>query len=117
MMRLRLACSIYRVEPFHIHYVLRIGVGIVSSVKQNREATMRDFREFFAGGGMVRAGLGPEWRCVFANDFDHKKGRAYQDNWGNKELKIEDVSNLTTRDVPGHANLTWASFPCQDLSL
>lgn len=78
---------------------------------------MRDFREFFAGAGMVRAGLGPEWRCVFANDFDHKKGRAYQENWGDKELKIEDVGKLTTSHIPGHANLTWASFPCQDLSL
>jgi len=78
---------------------------------------MRDFREFFAGGGMVRAGLGPEWSCVFANDFDHKKGRVYQENWGDKELKIDDVGNLATKDIPGHAHLTWASFPCQDLSL
>jgi site-specific DNA-cytosine methylase len=31
------------------------------------------FYEFFAGGGMVRAGLGPMWTCLFANDFDHKK--------------------------------------------
>ena len=31
---------------------------------------MFDFFEFFAGGGMVRAGLGTNWRCSFANDFD-----------------------------------------------
>jgi len=31
---------------------------------------MLDFYEFFAGGGMVRAGLGLRWRCLFANDFD-----------------------------------------------
>ena len=30
------------------------------------------FYEFFAGGGMVRAGLGPAWTCLFANDFDAK---------------------------------------------
>ncbi|MBA4353097.1 MAG: DNA (cytosine-5-)-methyltransferase, partial [Novosphingobium sp.] len=40
------------------------------------------FYEFFAGGGMARAGLGDGWRCVFANDFDAKKGLSYQANWG-----------------------------------
>jgi hypothetical protein len=28
---------------------------------------MRGFYEFFAGGGMVRAGLGAEWKCLFSN--------------------------------------------------
>src|SRR5271157_6249991 len=78
---------------------------------------MRGFYEFFAGGGMVRAGLGTEWKCLFANDFDHKKGRIYKDNWGDGELKTVDVNSLTTADVPGTALLAWASFPCQDLSL
>lgn len=78
---------------------------------------MRSFYEFFAGGGMVRAGLGPEWDCIFANDFDHKKGRIYRQNWGDGELKTADVGTLTTKDIPGTANLAWASFPCQDLSL
>lgn len=40
------------------------------------------FLEFFAGGGMARAGLSPEWRCVFANDFDPKKAAVYRANWG-----------------------------------
>jgi DNA (cytosine-5)-methyltransferase 1 len=31
------------------------------------------FYEFFAGSGMVRAGLGSSWTCLFANDFDGKK--------------------------------------------
>ncbi len=75
------------------------------------------FYEFFAGGGMVRAGLGQEWRCLFANDFDHKKSRIYKENWGGNELKTADVGSLTTKDLPGAADLAWASFPCQDLSL
>ena len=66
---------------------------------------------------MARAGLGEGWNCLFANDFDHKKGQAYKANWGDKELKIEDVSELTTAHLPGLADLVWASFPCQDLSL
>lgn len=75
------------------------------------------YYEFFAGGGMVRAGLGPEWKCLFANDFDHKKCRAYQENWGGEALKPGDVGSLKPSDLPGHADLAWASFPCQDLSL
>jgi DNA (cytosine-5)-methyltransferase 1 len=75
------------------------------------------FYEFFAGGGMVRAGLGASWQCLFANDLDPKKGRTYRENWGDGELKTGDVGALTIADLPGQADLAWASFPCQDLSL
>src|ERR1035441_9734830 len=79
---------------------------------------MPSYYEFFAGGGMARAGLGAEWSCLFANDFDHKKSRMYRENWnGGAELKTADVGSLTTRDLPGVSHLEWASFPCQDLSL
>lgn len=40
-------------------------------------AESRTFYEFFAGSGMVRAGLGASWRCLFANDFD-KMVRPYR---------------------------------------
>ncbi|WP_375404655.1 DNA cytosine methyltransferase [uncultured Sphingomonas sp.] len=81
------------------------------------------FLEFFAGGGMARAGLGDEWRCLFANDFDPAKATAYANAWGEgdvppPELKIGDVGELRTDELPvGRADLAWASFPCQDLSL
>lgn len=78
---------------------------------------MYDFYEFFAGGGMARCGLGSNWNCLFANDFDHKKSRVYVRNWGDGVLKTADVRSLTTKDLPGRANAVWASFPCQDLSL
>jgi len=78
---------------------------------------MPSFYEFFAGGGMARAGLGPEWTCLFANDFDHKKGRIYERNWGDGTLKTADVGSLSVQDMAGTADLAWASFPCQDLSL
>ena len=78
---------------------------------------MYEFYEFFAGGGMARAGLGNDWSCLFANDFDHKKSRAYQDNWGADRLRTGDVKALTTADIPSSADLAWGSFPCQDLSL
>lgn len=75
------------------------------------------YYEFFAGGGMVRAGLGPTWKCLFANDFDHKKSKTYRENWGHGELRTCDVGTLNPADLPGRADLAWASFPCQDLSL
>lgn len=73
--------------------------------------------EFFAGGGMARLGLGDEWRCVFANEWCPKKATAYTRRFGADELKVGDVAKLTTADLPGAADLAWASFPCQDLSL
>ena len=76
------------------------------------------FYEFFAGAGMARAGLGAKWRCAFANEFDLKKSVVYKKNWkANDTLKVADVGTLTTADVPDVADLVWASFPCQDLSL
>jgi DNA (cytosine-5)-methyltransferase 1 len=75
------------------------------------------FYEFFAGGGMARAGLGSGWRCVFANDFDFKKGATYRLNWGAEDtLFVGDVRSVRADDLPA-ADLAWASFPCQDLSL
>ena len=78
---------------------------------------MPGFQEFFCGGGMARAGLEPEWRCLFANDIDTRKGAAYVANWGSDQLRIADVASLSAADLPGQADLAWASFPCQDLSL
>ena len=79
---------------------------------------MPGFYEFFAGGGMVRAGLGPGWACLFANDFDARKGLTYQANWGTGgELTVGDIRALGASALPGRADLVWGSFPCQDLSL
>jgi DNA (cytosine-5)-methyltransferase 1 len=79
---------------------------------------MPNFYEFFAGGGMARAGLGPGWNCLFANDFDQKKSRSYRLNWGqDAPLETCDIRRVESLDLPGVAELIWASFPCQDLSL
>ena len=79
------------------------------------------FYEFFAGGGMARAGLGNGWDCLFANDFDRKKAETYRRNWhadgDDIALQVGDVRKLKIDEMPGEADLVWASFPCQDLSL
>jgi DNA (cytosine-5)-methyltransferase 1 len=73
--------------------------------------------EFFAGGGMARLGLGDGWKCVFANEWSTKKASAYRARFGDDELRVCDVRTLPPDDLPGGADLAWASFPCQDLSL
>lgn len=83
----------------------------------NRPREEPTFYEFFAGGGMARAGLGADWRCLFANDFDAKKAASYAANWGAGEFRPGDIHRLRAQDLPGRADLAWASFPCQDLSL
>jgi DNA (cytosine-5)-methyltransferase 1 len=80
--------------------------------------SMPSFYEFFAGGGMARAGLGADWTCLFANDFDAKKGKTYRDNYPDENvLRVGDVRAIKASDIPGQADLVWGSFPCQDLSL
>lgn len=78
---------------------------------------MFSFYEFFAGGGMARAGLGERWNILMANDIDQTKAKAYAENWGRNNLIVEDVAKLSTANLHGQADLAWASFPCQDLSL
>ena len=73
--------------------------------------------EFFAGMGLMRAGL----ECVgiktiFANDIDKTKAKLYAANWGREELHVGDIRALHGDDIPD-ANLVTASFPCTDTSL
>ena len=76
---------------------------------------MPSFVEFFAGGGFARLGLGAAWKCVLANDDCPKKAATYRANFGEDDLKLQDVRTLEPADIP-LADLWWASFPCQDHS-
>lgn len=77
------------------------------------------FYEFFAGGGMARIGLGEGWSCAFANDFDPVKAQTYRANFADADEHFHtgDVFKLEAADLPGQADLAWASSPCQDFSL
>jgi len=72
--------------------------------------------EFFAGGGLAGMGL-DGWRIGFANDLDPAKGRSFHENHPDVPFHLGDVGALTPADLPGRADLAWASSPCQDLSL
>jgi DNA (cytosine-5)-methyltransferase 1 len=92
--------------------------GLKSSRESVEDMAKHTYLEFFAGGGMARAGLGDSWRCLLANDFDRIKVDTYEANWGVGDIKHQDVAALTLSDLPApRVDLAWASFPCQDLSL
>jgi len=78
---------------------------------------MSTYAEFFAGGGMVSQALSESWTCVFANDNSARKASSYLSNFSHGDkFVLSDISNLVPGDIP-EADLFWASFPCQDLSV
>lgn len=74
------------------------------------------FHEFFAGSGLVSCGLSSSFRSVWANDISERKAKVYRANLDSSVLHVGDISNVQGSDLPA-AYLSWASFPCQDLSL
>lgn len=74
--------------------------------------------EFFAGGGLARLGLEPDFACTFANDIEPAKAAAYRAAFPpGDDMREGDIWKLSPATLPGKAALAWASFPCQDLSL
>src|ERR1051325_2625624 len=103
---------------FGIYSGLLVGLVQPSSPFQVMPVPNLTFLEFFAGAGMARIGLGSRWRCLLANDIDRSKAAAYRANFKPAtELLVADVGSISTDVIPGHADMAWASFPCQDLSL
>lgn len=80
---------------------------------ENRQWKMLDF---FAGSGLVSCGLSGLFSTVWANDICAKKAAVYQANHKEKTFVLNDIKNIKGIDIP-FAHLSWASFPCQDLSL
>lgn len=75
--------------------------------------------EFFAGIGLMRAGLDRAgWTTIIANDIDPVKRRLYTNHFGNSadHFILKDIYKLTGKDIP-NVDLATASFPCTDLSL
>jgi DNA (cytosine-5)-methyltransferase 1 len=72
--------------------------------------------DFFAGSGLVTCALGPRFRTVWANDVCPKKARVFRANHDKVPFALESITEVRGRELP-RADLAWASFPCQDLSL
>ena len=81
----------------------------------------KTFAEFFAGIGLVRAGLvRGGWECAFANDIDPKKRQMYVDAFGpSPEYDCGDIwdTERVADLIPDGLTLATSSFPCTDLSV
>lgn len=75
--------------------------------------------EFFAGIGLVRAGLEPAgFEIVWANDYEPAKKEMYEGNFGSDhDFALGDVAEVSSSILPEDLDFAWASFPCTDLSL
>lgn len=72
--------------------------------------------EFFAGSGLVAYGLKGMFSPVWSNDNSSQKAEVYIKNFHADHFILNDIKNIKGYDLP-YAHLSWASFPCQDLSL
>ncbi len=72
--------------------------------------------DFFAGSGLVTCALKPHFDVIWANDISPQKAQVYTHNHGTSHFHLADINSLSAEDLPT-ADLSWASFPCQDLSL
>jgi DNA (cytosine-5)-methyltransferase 1 len=72
--------------------------------------------DFFAGSGLVAEGLKDYFQTVWANDNSEKKAEVFRANHKKRIFHCDSIENVSGKDLP-KAVLSWASFPCQDLSL
>lgn len=72
--------------------------------------------EFFAGSGLVAYGLKDMFSPVWSNDISERKAAVYNANFLGEHFSLGDIKNVSGGSLPT-AHLSWASFPCQDLSL
>lgn len=74
------------------------------------------FLDFFAGSGLVSHALAPYFRTAWANDICAKKAKVFSANHVNASLELCSIAEIKGESLPSCV-LSWASFPCQDLSL
>lgn len=74
------------------------------------------FLEFFAGSGLVSQALGRYFSLSWANDICPKKAAIFRVNQSSEKFHLGSITSVNGSTLPD-AILSWASFPCQDLSL
>lgn len=82
----------------------------------SKTGVLPPFLEFFAGSGLVSYALRPYFSTVWANDICPKKAAVFVANHSDAPFQLCSVSDVTGDHLPT-STLSWASFPCQDLSL
>ena len=96
--------------------MLQAHMECINNKNRDLSFTPWKMHEFFAGSGLVAYGLKETFSSIWANDVCDKKAAVYQANLGNRHFILDDIKNVRGSDLP-LAHLSWASFPCQDLSL
>ena len=72
--------------------------------------------DFFAGSGLVSTGLAADFQTIWANDISEKKALVFNANNEKGILQVCPIENIRGEHLPC-VDLSWGSFPCQDLSL
>ncbi|MDR1546660.1 MAG: DNA cytosine methyltransferase [Deltaproteobacteria bacterium] len=74
------------------------------------------FLEFFSGSGLVSHALARHFSLLWANDICPKKALVFCGNHEREKFHRGSITAVSGLDLPPAA-LSWASFPCQDLSV
>jgi DNA (cytosine-5)-methyltransferase 1 len=98
---------------------LSLGAQTISVSSDDARPAIKErplFSEFFAGSGLVGYALKPYFKAAWANDICVKKAAVYAANKGKKHFQLGSIVDVHGSTLPP-SELSWASFPCQDLSL
>ena len=95
-----------------------LGYAINTALGKNRAKMSGKFTclDFFAGSGLVSMAMAKQFETVWANDISEKKALVFNANVKNNVLNVRPIETVSGHDLPA-VNLSWGSFPCQDLSL
>lgn len=88
-----------------------------SSVEQVKKANyVPRSIDFFAGSGLVSEAMSGIFNTVWANDISDKKRDVFVANHPPEIFHLGSIEDVNGENLPEH-ELSWASFPCQDLSI
>ena len=95
-----------------------LGYAINTALGENRAKASGKFTclDFFAGSGLVSMAMAKQFETVWANDISEKKALVFNANIKNNVLNVRPIETVSGHDLPS-VDLSWGSFPCQDLSL
>lgn len=82
----------------------------------DKQSEKYPFLDFFCGSGLVSLGVSDYFETIWANDNCPKKAIVFQSNFKNNIFQSSSIENIKGTDIP-FSYVSWASFPCQDLSL
>lgn len=98
---------------FRLEAEYSAGTSVKRTPAEGIRPTLLDF---FAGSGLVTEALKGLFDAAWANDIDDKKAAIYRANHPTVLFRLCSVERILGHSLP-QAVLSWASFPCQDMSL